>query len=119
MEIRKKIEPITQYSFLLLWGITIAVKLSGWEATKSEIALQSFPLWMEGLLLWGLPLVYISLIFLLLYKPTVPLGIRFSTIAMAIFTLYLLIGADPFRMPMPICINVSRHYQVPSFPFRT
>jgi hypothetical protein len=92
MRTKEKIEIITQYSFLLLWGMTAAVKLSGWESTKSEMALQSFPHWMERLLLWGLPVMYIGLTLLLLYKPTAKLGARLSTVVLVIFTIYLLIG---------------------------
>ncbi len=92
MKTRKNIGIITQYSFVLLWGITAALKLSGWDTTKSEMALQSLPFWMERLLLWGLPVVYIVLTILLLYKPTVQLGVKLSTIVITIFTLYLLVG---------------------------
>ncbi|MGJ1366770.1 MauE/DoxX family redox-associated membrane protein [Sphingobacterium spiritivorum] len=88
----KVIKIISQYSFLLLWGVTVAIKIPQWEITKNEMALQSFPSWLERSLLWGLPVVYIGMILLLLYKSTVQFGIRLSTIVMAIFTLYLLIG---------------------------
>lgn len=92
---REKIIKVTgQYSFILLWGITASLKLSGWEQTKSEIALQSFPQWLEHSLLWGLSALYIVLILLLLYKPTIQLGVRLSTIVMTIFTLYLLVGVS-------------------------
>ncbi|WP_294185568.1 MauE/DoxX family redox-associated membrane protein [Sphingobacterium sp.] len=93
MGTKKNITTISQYSFLLLWGTTCTVKLTGWESTKSEMALQSFPIWMERLLLRGLPAVYISLILLLIYKPTVRLAIKLSTLVISIFTLYLLVGA--------------------------
>ncbi|QIH31490.1 MULTISPECIES: MauE/DoxX family redox-associated membrane protein [Sphingobacterium] len=92
MRTKNKIKIITQYSFLMLWGITATVKLISWDTTKSEIALQSFPHWMERLILWGLPAVYIGLTLLLLYKPTVKLGIRLSTVVIALFTIYLLVG---------------------------
>nr|WP_313419901.1 MauE/DoxX family redox-associated membrane protein [Sphingobacterium multivorum] len=78
----------------MLWGITAALKLSGWEQTKSEMALQSFPQWLERSLLWGLPALYMALTVLLLYKSTVQLGVRLSTIVMTIFTLYLLVGVS-------------------------
>ncbi|MGJ1413866.1 MauE/DoxX family redox-associated membrane protein [Sphingobacterium multivorum] len=92
---RERIIKVTgQYSFILLWGITAALKLSGWEQTKSEMALQSFPQWLEHSLLWGLPALYIVLTVLLLYKSTVQLGVRLSTIVMTIFTLYLLFGVS-------------------------
>lgn len=94
MKTGKKIEVTAQYSFILLWGITAALKLRSWEMTKSEMGLQSFPLWLERSLLWGLPVLYIVLTILLLYKPTVQLGVRLSTIVIAIFTLYLLIGVS-------------------------
>ncbi|MGF7028258.1 MauE/DoxX family redox-associated membrane protein [Sphingobacterium sp. HSC-15S19] len=94
MKTGKIIKVTAQYSFILLWGITVALKLSGWEQTKSELALQSFPQWLERSLLWGLPALYIVLILLLLYKATVQLGVRLSTIVMTIFTLYLLVGVS-------------------------
>ncbi|WP_313240262.1 MauE/DoxX family redox-associated membrane protein [Sphingobacterium multivorum] len=94
MRTKKKIETIAHYGFLLLWGITAAVKITNWDITKSEVALQSFPLWLERTVLWGLPVLYIVLAVLLLYKPTVQTGVKLSTIVMAIFTLYLLVGVS-------------------------
>ncbi|MDQ1148281.1 MULTISPECIES: MauE/DoxX family redox-associated membrane protein [Sphingobacterium] len=94
MRTKKKIETIAQYGFLLLWGVTAAVKLSSWDTTKSEMALQSFPYWMEQLLLWGLPALYIGLTLILLYRPTTKLGLRLSTVVIVIFTIYLLVGVS-------------------------
>lgn len=107
MRTKKKIETIAQYGFLLLWGVTAAVKLSSWDMTKSEMALQSFPYWMERLLLWGLPALYISLALLLLYKPTAQLGIRLSTVVISIFTVYLLVGVTKILGHTPCaCVGI-------------
>ena len=94
MRTKKKIEITAHYGFLLLWGFTAAVKLSSWDTTKSEMALQSFPHWMEQMLLWGLPALYISLVLLLLYRPTARLGISLSTVVLSVFTAYLLVGVS-------------------------
>ncbi len=92
MKIKLYINYTAHYGFTLLWGSTLVLKLWNLEITKSEIAMQGLPLWMSDMLLLTLPLVNIVLICMLLYKPTVSLGIRLSTLTIAGFTLYLIIG---------------------------
>jgi len=92
MKQTKYITTIAQYAFLLLWGGTIALKLWGWQETVSQIQMQNFPDWLSKAVLWVLPPFYILLIYLLIYKPTVNIGIKLSTVLVSIFTLYLLAG---------------------------
>lgn len=92
MKTKKYISYVAQYTFILLWGGTIALKLRSWQETTSEIQMQGFSLWLTETVLWGLPLVFVLLIGLLIYRPNVNLGIRLSTALITVFTLYLVAG---------------------------
>ncbi|ULT23558.1 hypothetical protein KUH03_30965 [Sphingobacterium sp. E70] len=90
MKQRKYITTVAQYAFILLWGGTISLKVWSWQETKGEIQMQQFPSWLTELVIWTLPLAYVLLIGLLIYKPTVKIGIKLSTLLISVFTLYLL-----------------------------
>lgn len=87
---------LVQYSFILLWGSAAVLKLWDRELTKREMEMQVFPLWMSDILWWLLPSVQFLLIIVLLYKPTVNIGIKLSTLLISLFTIYLFLGVTKF-----------------------
>lgn len=92
MRTGKYITPITQYSFLLLWGAGAFLKLQDVPKWQHELKKQIFPLWTVDILWWLLPAVQILLILLLLYRPMLRIGLKLSTIVISLFTIYLLAG---------------------------
>jgi len=96
MIINPYISKLVQNSFILLWGSTVVLKLWDREQTKREMEMQVFPLWMSDILWWLLPSVELLLILVLLYKPTVHIGIKLSTLLISLFTIYLFLGITKF-----------------------
>lgn len=96
MIINPYISKLAQYSFILLWGSAVSLALFDWEQAKRKMELQIFPLWISDILWWVLPLLQLLLIMVLLYKPTINIGVKLSTLLIFSFTLYLFLGITNF-----------------------
>lgn len=89
---KKYIYTFTSYSFIGLWTVAAVSKLSNIATSKLAMQQQVFPVWMADILWWGIPLIQILLVLLLLYRPAQRWAIMLSTVLIASFSLYLVLG---------------------------
>lgn len=101
MHISTFIKDTLRYAFIVLWGYAATSKLLHWEQSRQAMLLQPLPEWLTQILFWLLPLVQLLLAGLLLHKRTVRYGLRYSTLLLATFTLYLLLAVSRFFGSVP------------------
>lgn len=108
MDTSGKIIKVVRYAFILLWGYASITKLYSWKLSRTEMHMQIFPTWLGDILFWLIPLFELVLIFLLLDKNRTLIGLKFSTILMGLFTLYLLIGVTGIMGEPCICAGILK-----------
>ncbi len=108
MDINRKIINIVRYAFILMWGYASVTKLYNWKLSRTEMHMQIFPTWIGDILFWLIPLSELFLILLLMDKNRKLMGLKFSTILIGMFTLYLLIGVTGIMGEPCICAGILK-----------
>ncbi|MGV6945467.1 MauE/DoxX family redox-associated membrane protein [Sphingobacterium kyonggiense] len=108
MDINRKIIDFVSYAFILLWGYASITKLYNWKLSRTEMHMQIFPAWIGDILFWFIPLLELFLVLVLLDRKRVTMGLKLSTLLIALFTFYLLIGVTGFFGEPCICAGILK-----------
>ena len=107
---RKTIIAIVSFLLIFLWGYASLSKLLNYEQTKIQMLNQVFPLGIERIFAWLIPIVELITSLLILINKTHRIGIIISFILLFSFTMYITGGLLHLYRRLPCsCGGVLGH----------